>query len=103
MCSARDELRDSIQNLTSVDVVKNGTSALQSALATVKTNLQAVKAAASADLQPQVKAFEDSLQQLETALGNTGSSGVSGVATAATAAAQTGAALLASLQSLKCS
>jgi ABC-type phosphate transport system substrate-binding protein len=103
LCSARDALKSSIQSLTSVDVVKNGTSSLQSALEKVKTDLQAVKAAASAELQPQVKALEDSLQQLGTALTNTGASGVAGVVSAATAVAQSGSALMASLQSLKCS
>jgi ABC-type molybdate transport system substrate-binding protein len=103
LCTARDALKDSLQKLTSVDVVKNGTSSLQAALTTVTTNLQSVKAAASQQLQPQVSAFETSLQQLQTALGTTGSAGLTAIATAAADAARTGSALLLSLQNLNCS
>jgi hypothetical protein len=59
-----------------------------------------VKSAAGTELQPEVKAFEDSLTQLQTAVTN---GGVAGIATAATGVAQKGATLLTDLQSLKCS
>jgi hypothetical protein len=100
LCSARSALTTSLQDLASVDVIKNGTSALQAPIDAIKKNLADVKAAAGADLQPDVKAFEDSLTQLQTAVSN---GGAAGIATAATAVAKNGATLLASLQTLKCS
>jgi len=100
LCSARDALTKSLQDLATVDVVKNGTSSLQGPIDSIKTNLSAVKSAAGAELQPDVKAFEDSLTQLQTAVSN---GGVAGMTTAAAAVAKSGATLLASLQTLKCS
>jgi hypothetical protein len=102
LCTARDNLRTSIQDLTSADVLKNGTSGLQDAVNKVKDNLQAVKTNASADLQPQVKAFEDSLTALGNAISNVSSGGVGSVVTAASTAAQDGQTLLTALNSLKC-
>jgi len=102
LCTARDNLRKSLDEMKSADVLKNGVEGLQTAVAQVKTDLQAVKSAASADLQPQVKAFEDSLSQLETALKDASSGNLSGVVTAATATVSSGATLLGSLQSLQC-
>ena len=100
LCSARNALTTSLQDLASADVIKNGASSLQAPIDSIKKNLADVKAAAGADLQPDVKAFEDSLTQLQTAVSN---GGVAGIATAATAVAKSGATLLASLQTLKCS
>jgi hypothetical protein len=100
LCQAREALKTSITGLSSVDIVKNGTSGLTDALNTIKTNLQAVRAAAGSDVQPQVDAFQKSLDALQTALG--------GGAPAATVTAvrdvgTTGATLLTSLENLKCS
>jgi type VI protein secretion system component VasK len=103
LCTARDNLQKSFDDLKSVNILQNGTAGLQTALTDVQTNLQAVKASASADLQPQVKAFEDSLANLQTALKNATSGNVAGVATAATAVVSSGATLLGALQSLQCS
>ena len=99
LCQAREALKTSITNLSSVDIVKSGTSGLTDALNTIKTDLQAVRASAGSDVQPQVDAFQKSLDTLQTALG--------GGAPAATVTAvrdvgTTGATLLTSLQNLKC-
>jgi len=102
LCAERDKLQSSIQNLTSVDVVRNGTSSLQAAVADVRTNVQSLRATAKDQFQDQTQALENSLQQLETALQDTSSSGVAGVVTAAGAALQSGSALLSSLQSIDC-
>jgi hypothetical protein len=102
LCADRDALTASIQDLTSVDIVKNGTAGLTTALTKVKDNLAAVKASASAQLQPQVKAFEDALTALGTAVTNLSSGGVASVVTAATTAGQAGSTLITSLSSLKC-
>jgi hypothetical protein len=100
LCSAREQLKTSIQDLTNIDILKNGTSGIQAALTKVKTNLEAVKSAASAQMQPQVKAFEDSLQSLQTAVTN--GSGVTAIVSAAQDAATTGSALLTALDQVKC-
>jgi hypothetical protein len=103
LCSARDSLGSSVQDLTSVDVVKNGTSSLQAAVSKVKDNLQTVKAEAGDELRPQVEAMETSLTQLQDAVSNVSSGGIRAVSTALSDVGQTGSALLTSLQSLKCS
>jgi hypothetical protein len=100
LCSAREQLKSSVQDLTNIDVVKNGTAGIQSALEKVKTNLEAVKSAAGDALQPQVKAFQDSLQTLQTAITN--GSGVTAIASAAKDVITTGSALLTSLDQVKC-
>jgi hypothetical protein len=103
LCAARDSLKSSIDDVRSVDVIKNGTSALQAALTKVKDNLQAVKAAAGADLQPQVTALQDAVTELGTAITNVASVGVAGVVTATRDVATAGSTLLTSLNNLKCS
>jgi hypothetical protein len=103
LCKARDDLRSSVQELASVDVVKNGTSSLQAALTKVKNNLQAVKDAAGSDLQPQVNALQSAVDQLSTAVANVSSVGVAGVLTAARDVGTAGATLLSSLDKLHCS
>jgi hypothetical protein len=102
LCTARDNLKTSIQNLATVDVLKNGTSGVQDAVNKVKDNLQTLKANASSDLQPQIQAFQDSLTALGNAVSNVSSGGVGSVVTAASKAAQDGQALVTSLGSLKC-
>ena len=102
VCTAREELRSSIDDLKNVDVVKNGTAGIQTALTNVKKSLQDVKASASSELQPQVKAFEDAVNQLEEALKNVSSGGVSAVVSAAKDVGTTGSTLLTSLQDVKC-
>jgi hypothetical protein len=102
LCTARDNLRSSIEDLTNTDVLKNGTSGLQDAVNKVKDNLQTVKANASSDLQPQIQAFQDSLTALGNAISNVSSGGVASVVTAASSAAKDGQTLVTSLQALKC-
>jgi hypothetical protein len=69
----------------------------------VKDNLQAVKNAAGADLQPQVTAVQNAVDQLSTALSNASSVGVAGVTTAAKDVATTGSTLITNLNNVKCS
>jgi hypothetical protein len=100
LCQARDALTTSMKDLGSIDVVKNGTAAITDALTTIKKNLADVKAAASAQLQPQVTAFENALNQLQTAVANPSASGV---VTALKDVTTTGTTLLTGLAGLKCS
>lgn len=100
VCAARDDLKKSIDDLKSYDVVKNGTSGLQSAITDVQTNLDAVKSSAGADVQPQVTSLQDALNDLTTAISN---GSVTAAVTAAAGVVTNGQALLTSLQDLKCS
>ncbi len=102
LCEARDQLRSSVEALTSVDVVKNGTSSISAAIDEVKTNLEAVKSAASDELKPEVDDFTSKLQDLQDAVGNAGSGGVSEIASAVTAAFRSGQTLVTSLQNMSC-
>ncbi len=101
LCQAREQLRTSITDLSNVDVVKNGVSAITDQLDQIRSDLAAVKSAAGSDLRPQLDAFEQALDSLQTAVSGSGSAQdiVAGVREVAT----TGATLLRSLQNLSCS
>ena len=82
--------------------MKNGVSAIQTALSAVTDNLKAVASSASQELQPEVKALQDSLAQLATAITDVGSSGVSGVTQAAQAVVSSAGTLTTDLNNLNC-
>jgi TolA-binding protein len=100
LCAARDDLKQSIDDLKNYDIVKNGTSGLQSALTEVQTDLDAVKSSAGADIRPQVTSLQDALNDLTTAVSN---GSVPDAVTALPGVVTNGQALLTSLQNLKCS
>lgn len=102
LCDAREALRASINDLTNVDVVRNGTSAIGDALGTVTEDLRAVRSAAGSDLQAQADAFQQSLDTLQTTIDATGTTQVTGVVTAIRNVGETGATLLTSLGNLNC-
>ena len=103
LCSARADLQSSIEDLTNVDVVKNGTSALDAALTKVRDNLRAVKSAAHGQLSPQVDALQNAIDQLGKAISNLSSGGgISAVVTAAQHVGQAGSNLTDALSNLKC-
>jgi hypothetical protein len=102
LCADRDALKSSIQDLASVNIIRNGTTGLQTALDKVRANLQALKKSASADLQPDVTALEDAVTKLQSALNDVGANGIGGVVTAAKDVGQAGTTLLASLASINC-
>ena len=102
LCQARNDLQASITDLSSVDVVRNGTSAIKDQLATIRTNLSAVRSQAGSDVQGQADAFQTSLDSLQTALDATGAAQVTGVVSALRDVASTGATLLTSLGNLNC-
>lgn len=101
LCQAREDLRTSIAGLSSVDVVKNGTSAITDQLATIKTNLQTVRTQAGSDVQAQADAFQTSLDTVQTAL-SANPPAVATVVTGLRDVASTGATLLTSLGNLSC-
>jgi hypothetical protein len=113
MCAAVDDLQSSIQALTSVDFIKrtatdtglslaSGKSELQTAVSKANDDLQVVKAAASSQLQPQVKAFQDSLDELGSAISNVRTVGVARVITADSNAIEAGSKLTTALSDVKC-
>ncbi len=102
LCAARETLRTSITDLSKVDVVKNGTSAITAQLDTIKTNLDAVRSAAGSDVQPQVDAFQTALDGLQTAVGSGGTPAVAAVVTSLRDVGTTGSTLLTSLGNLSC-
>ncbi len=77
LCAARDQLKSSVTALAKPSLLIGGTTAIKAAIDQVKTDADAVKAAAKQDYQPQVDAVETSLKDLQTAAGNLGNGSVS--------------------------
>jgi hypothetical protein len=102
LCDERAALRSSIEDLKNVDVLKDGTSALEEPLADVKDNVAAVRSAASSEVKPEADALNSAIQDLENAVKNPSAGGIAAVATAASKVASAGTALMTSLDSLKC-
>src|SRR5262249_32857529 len=92
LCAARDQLKSSVDDLKNINVVKNGTAGIESAVTDVRNNLQAVKTAAHGQLSSQIKVFEANLTALETAVKSGGGGGT--IATSAASVATSGSALL---------
>jgi len=67
-CAEVATLKDSLTALTQVEPVQDGLDALQSAVATVKTDLQSAAGAVSDALEPSVDQVQSSFDQLETSL-----------------------------------
>jgi hypothetical protein len=77
VCQARDQLKTSVEALTDPSVLTSGTSAIKAAVDRVQSNLDALRTAAKQDYKPEVDAFQTSLQQLESAVGNLGNGNLS--------------------------
>ena len=67
-CAEVATLKDSLTALTQVEPVNDGLDALESSVATVKTDLQAATAAVSDALAPSVDQVQSAFDQLESAL-----------------------------------
>ena len=65
-------------------------------------DLQVVKDAASSQLQPQLTAFQNSVDTLKTAISSVRTDGVSAVITAASNAVKAGSTLVTDLSDVKC-
>jgi hypothetical protein len=102
LCKQRDDLKSSIDQLTNVDVVKNGTSAVDAAMSKVRDNLDQFKSTARGEFGNEIDAFDQSLSALQSAVANYGSNGASPVVRALRDVFQSGSVLLTSLDSLKC-
>lgn len=73
VCQARDQLKTSIDALTSTQLLAEGTNAIKAGVDQVETDFDALKAAAKDDYQAPVSAMQTSLEELQTAVGNLGS------------------------------
>jgi ABC-type glycerol-3-phosphate transport system substrate-binding protein len=102
LCEDREALEDSIEALAGVDVVAEGTSGVEEAVTDVQASVRALSSSAAEDFQPEVDATRTALEELETALGDTGSAGVTGVVSAIEDVVSSGDALLQSLQDVDC-
>jgi putative N-acetylmannosamine-6-phosphate epimerase len=67
-CAELATVKDSLTALTQVEPVQDGLNALESAVATVKTDLQSAASAVSAELEPSVDQVQSSFDQLESSL-----------------------------------
>ena len=76
VCQARDQLKTSITALTKPALLTGGAAAIKTAVDQVQTDLDALKAAAKTDYQPQVDALQTSVKQLQTDAGNLGNGSI---------------------------
>jgi len=79
-CEEVDALEDSLTSLTQIEPVDDGMDALESAVAEVRTDLEAAASAVSSDLQPSVDEVQSSFDELETTLEGISSEGGLGAA-----------------------
>jgi phage-related protein len=73
-CSSVTNLENSIKALPTTDVIKNGTSAVQSALSKVENNAKAVVDAAKSDFPNETNAVKSSVDSLSNSVSQLGSS-----------------------------
>ena len=103
VCADREALQSSVAALKDLDVVAEGTNGLKAAVADVKEDLTELRASAGDELQPQVQAVQDAVDELETAAADLDSGGdASAALTAVGNVASSAATLLASLEAGAC-
>ena len=76
VCQARDQLKTSVDALAKPALLVQGSAAIKAAVDQVQTDLDALKAAAKTDYQPQITALQTSVHDLQTAVGNVGNGSV---------------------------
>jgi hypothetical protein len=92
-------LRSSVAALTDVDLVAEGTDGVKTAISAVKDDLAAVRTSAGSELQPEVQAVQDGIDDLEAAVD---AGGAAQAATALSNLAGAAATLLDSLETRPC-
>ena len=75
-------MRESVDALANVDVVAEGTNGVTAAVSDVKDDLAALRSSAGDELEPQVQAVQDAVDELETAAADVDSGGASAAVTA---------------------
>jgi len=98
-CADRDALRSSVAALTDVDLVAEGTNGVKTAVSAVKDDLAAVRTSVGSELQPEVQAVQDGIDELEAAVD---AGGAAEAATALSNLAGAAATLLDSLETRPC-
>jgi len=101
LCDSIDSLKTSLQDLKNVDLAKNGTEGLKSAIQDVQENVQATTKAAKSEFAPQVDALETAVKQLGDALANVVANGVAPVRTGLESVQSAGQKLQQSVQDAK--
>jgi len=74
VCTQADALVSSVHQLADIDVIKQGTSSLNTAVQNVQTQVQALSQSASEQFKPQVDALQSAINNLQSVLNNLGSS-----------------------------
>ena len=72
VCTAADNLKQSMKALTDPSLLTGGKSGIESAVSKVKSDFSAFESAAKGSYQTQTDAMKSSLDQLETAVGDLG-------------------------------
>ena len=95
-------MRDSVDALADVDLVAEGTNGAKSAISAVKDDLAALRSSAGSELEPEVQAVQDAVDDLETAVGNLDSGGATQAVTAVSDLVTSAGTLLDSLEDGAC-
>ena len=82
-CGAAAELKSSVEQLKNVDVAKNGTSSLQSAVDNITNDLHSLGTSVKAEFKPQVQALQSALTTFVDSVKNVVTNGTAPVRTAA--------------------
>ena len=101
-CADRDALRTSIEGLTDVDVVAEGTNGLEAAIAAVTDDLAAVQESAGDDIQPEVDAVQSALDEVEAAVSTGSAENAAEIAASLATLTATASELLEALDSGPC-
>jgi hypothetical protein len=101
LCDSISSLHTSLQDLKKVDLAKNGTSGLQSAIDDVQKNVTATTKAAKSEFGPQVDALETAVKSLGDALRNVVANGVAPVRNGLESVQSAGQKLQQSVQDVK--
>ena len=102
VCADREALRESVDALANVDVVAEGTNGVTAAVSEVEDDLAALRSSASDELEPQVQAVQEAVDELETAAADVDSGGASAAVAAVSELTGSVATLLASLEAGAC-
>ena len=76
VCTAADNLKQSMKALTDPSLLTGGKSGIESAVSKVKSDFSVFESAAKGSYQTQTDAMKSSLDQLETAVGDLGNGNV---------------------------
>jgi hypothetical protein len=102
VCADREALQTSVDSLQDVDLVAEGTNGVNAAIDGVQEDLTALQTSAGAELQPEVQAVQDDIDELKTAAENLDSGGAADAAAAVSGVVSSAGTLLDSLADGPC-